>query len=431
MRKFLGYGMKLFYMINSKKLKIFLLIYLPVFYIIFFPTFIFKLSLQQGQLLLYVTFPILLIFYVFFGTKVVKIKNLFLVLIIVFLLNLLGIIFKLNIMENISMLITHFRYLIYAFILIVAYNIGLKLSINEKEFIILIKSIYISIIFFLIIQYFSNNMFTSTISNREIISYMGIQVGGPFIWSYALGFFFIFGYFYMFLKFVFKTYDFYILINFLVLCIILIFTQSKAVYISIFLLSLITLFFINFTYKVTITSKIRINIIVSILFLSLIMIIINNLDQLYNISRFIDYFETGDVDASTTTRLNQLSNIYASLQSNLFFGQPLYNIVIENAYGYYLYNFGIIGFICYITVLVIINYLNYKIFKYYNEINNKEMIIISYSMYMLTLSIFIFSLAASILDGHKMAYLFWFILGLYYSIIYNKKGKINELFRHK
>jgi O-antigen ligase len=260
---------------------------------------------------------------------------------------------------------------------------------------------------------------------------MGIQIGGPFVWSYVLGFFLIFAYFYLFLNIVFRPYSYKNFFKLILLLAILIFTQSKSVYLSLLLLTIITIMFIFFAKKLCLRKKIIIAIIIIIINIFFIFIILNNIDYLHNIARFLNYFEGGNIDSSTKTRLNQLLHVYSSLKSNVFFGYPTSNIIIENAYGYYLYYFGIIGFVGYLIILFSINYINYKIFKYFNKLNNMNMIILSYSFLMFTLSIYIFSLAASILDGHKASYLFWFILGIYYSIIYNyKENMLNEIFKN-
>ncbi|HCT1400518.1 TPA: hypothetical protein OTO79_003805, partial [Morganella morganii] len=147
-----------------------------------------------------------------------------------------------------------------------------------------------------------------------------------------------------------------------------------------------------------------------------------NLDSLGNISRFLDGFNDNTLDQSTQTRINQLSNIKMTIENNIVFGYPLNTIVIENAFGYYFYNYGLIGIISYIILLLTLCIKAWNIVIYENKYSNNpysQSIAIGFLCFYI--STIIFSLGSSPIDGHKISYYFWTITGLFLGTM-----KINE-----
>ncbi|WP_228197978.1 hypothetical protein [Poseidonibacter antarcticus] len=139
-------------------------------------------------------------------------------------------------------------------------------------------------------------------------------------------------------------------------------------------------------------------------------------------------YSDGNSDVSTKTRLKQLSSIWITLDNNMLLGTPLdVDLIIENAYGHYLYYYGIFGLLnllLLIFFIIIKLYLNLKfIFKNTIDIRHRS---IGISMFLSGFSLLIFSLAGSPLDANKSSYLFLLILGMYSAAIYNFRNDNNN-----
>ena len=402
-------------------------LYFLLCYIVFFPTYMLGFTTNQGQILLFISFPIILLIVLFFKKprfNLIYTTETKLIL-TVFILILFPIISKLDII-NYQLTFAHFRYLAYTIVFVLSFNISYSFKTDFDK----IKQLQIligwSIFIFVILQAVGNeNIIIRWITERSIENYRGFRIGGPFDWSYTMAFsltpilFMLIGcYFTVGLTFSQK-------ILLAVLFILVLLAQSKAAYISILLTFIISLLFFNGYFSLK--TKFKILIFTSTVITSTTIYIVNNLDDFGNIKRFIEFIFNSGTDGSTQHRLHQLSYLEYTIKNNILFGFPKLYIVIENAYGYYFYTYGVIGLICYISLMVYFLTSAYKILK--NSKNKAyNSIAVAYGMVIYIFTAFIFSLANSPLDGHKASYYFWFLNGVFfgsYHYIRNNKTTSN------
>lgn len=411
------------------KINIKIFFYFLGIYIVFFPTFLNGMSLFEGQKILYLSVPLLLIiFFILMKKKKIFINDLAYILLFIFLIQIMSIGFKIELINSFGDFLNYFRYLIYFLIFTITYSIGIYTNIKLQDVYNIIKLLFYLILFYLFINFIYPSILSS-INPRPLITWNGLQIGGPFIWSYSLGFFFIL-IFFTFIKFNnlnFLKKDIY---SFLLLSFILIMTQSKAVYLSILIIGILFFIFYFKDKNISFNKKFKIWVISLVMIILLIFLIINNLELLGNIYNFINGISNDNPDSSTAGRLRQLSYLNYTIDNNILFGYPYVDIVIENAYGYYLYNFGLIGLLSYLFLIIFLLTKNFRLIKKYQYtifLSNSEKALL-FGFWAYTFSIAFFSLGSSILDGHKSGYLFWLLLALYHSSIYNlKKEKIENI----
>ncbi|WP_152968294.1 O-antigen ligase family protein [Pseudoalteromonas sp. P1-25] len=262
------------------------------------------------------------------------------------------------------------------------------------------------------------------ITNREAIGRLGFRIGGPLVWSYSLGFILLPVVFLAFTNMFKGIASKQLWLLFTLLILIILAGQSKAAYLA-YMTNFLFFCYLGFKYG---RGKTMLSIFVLlILFLSmLIAYVVANLEDFGNIERFVSSITSNANDASTQTRLNQLSYIALTLDNNPYLGYPLEYVIIENGYGYYLYNYGLLGLLTYLGVLI---YFFYKAwvsvrlvhFTDYDQRGKS----VSLAYFSLILGAVVFSLANSPLDGHKVAYFFWTLSGLYYGAIYSTEVQTN------
>ncbi len=405
--------------INKNSFHTFLVLSILI-YIIFFPTFAFNFSLSEGQILLYISLPAIFLVSILIYKKI-KIDRIATTLIFILIFNILSLAPKLSYV-SIDLVFGNLRYLAYSIVYIFSYNLSIKYRISHTS---IINSIQISlflIFIFLLFQYFEiNQQLTSYITNRGLSDYYGFRIGGPFIWSYSLGFYLILPFFISLSLLLTQSKN--ILFNAIVsltCLLIFILTQSKSIYIS--LLFSIIVFYIIVIGKNKLGRNLLLLVPILLVLIYSYQYIYHNIEEFGNINRFFVSIAEGGIDESTQTRISQINNI----NQITVFGSPESSIIIENAYGYYLYHNGLLGLFMYIFIVGHIILKNYSAYKRALKTNMKDynLIAISIAFFMFSLSLIFVSLSQSPLDGHKTSYLFWVLLGCYQGSIYIKNKEI-------
>jgi O-antigen ligase len=387
--------------------------------VIFFPTFAVPGDTLAGQRILYIAFPLALLFAlsvtVLLGNRLL-VSSLGYVLVFAFIIYSISIVPKLPYIDG-RLLATHWRYLAYAAVFISAYNLSAqyKLSVTTLEKILV--SALLLILLFVLAQAIQPNLpILRYISNRPIIGNLGVQIGGPFVWSYSLGHFLILVAFLLFARLWLGPPRF-IHASLLAACLVLVaLSQSKAVYLAFFVLFSAFFAFTLGARKIVRHSKFLLPLAITLGLAASVFAYFG--PELGNIARFIDSMSAGGVDASTQTRLNQIGAVTQTIAANPWFGYPTSHLVIENAYGHYLYYFGLIGLIVYFFVLAAICFVNYRIMRISFElVQMKQLRPLGIGFLAYSVSTVILSLAYAPLDGHKSAYVFWFLLGCYHGVV--------------
>ncbi|MCK8137044.1 O-antigen ligase family protein [Pseudoalteromonas sp. 2CM28B] len=387
--------------------------------IVFFPTYIGGLSLHAGQKFLYLLFPLFIILFLI-GRRKVEIPTISVVLFILFVFFLITVISKVEFI-NIQIALAHFRYLAYFFVFTVSYNIARRFKVTLGELRGALICLVSIILLFVIAQLLLPELIMKFgITNREGIGRLGLRIGGPFVWSYSYGFA-LMPIFYMIYFSLVKgdaNLNLILLLGLILLTVLA--GQSKAAYLA-YVAAFI--FFIPMSYRYGNKKH------ASIFLLSLLLIVLAlgvyvaaNLEEFGNIHRFIVALSSEGADASTQTRLNQLFYIKKTLDENILLGYPINYIIIENGYGYYLYNYGVVGLLCYLSLLCFLFLSAYKAVhlahKNCNLTNNDKTVTLGYLAFVI--GAIVFSLANSPLDGHKVAYFFWTFSGLFWGSFKNQ-----------
>lgn len=387
--------------------------------IVFFPTYIGGLSLHTGQKVLYLLFPLFSILFLIRRRKI-EIPTVSVVLFILFLFFLFTIISKVEFI-NIQIALAHFRYLAYFFVFTISYNISRSFKITLGQLRVALIYLVSIILLFVITQLLLPELVMKLgITNREGIGRLGLRIGGPFVWSYSYGFALIPIFYMIYFSLVKGDANFKLI---LLLCLILLSVlagQSKAAYLA-YVIAFI--FFIPMSYKYG--NKKHASVFLLVLFLMILALgvyVSANLEEFGNIHRFIVALSSEGSDASTQTRLNQLLYINKTIDENILLGYPISYIVIENGYGYYLYNYGVVGLLCYLSLLCFLFLSAYKAVhvahKNWNLSNNDKTVTLGYLAFVI--GAIVFSLANSPLDGHKVSYFFWTFSGLFWGSFKNQ-----------
>ncbi|WP_018415241.1 hypothetical protein [Teredinibacter turnerae] len=391
--------------------------------IVYFPTYVGGMGLHAGQKILYLLYPafsLILIIVLACKKKLICIDSISILLILLFAIYLFSILSKFLFID-LRLALAHFRYLAYFIVYFCLFNISVNTNLNvytlNKALIIL----SISIIVFILAQFIiPDSVKLLGVTNRDAIGRLGFRVGGPIVWSYGLAFVLTPVVSYLLVLNLYKVHISGLLLL-LVLLLIILGGQSKAAYLSFILTSLIIIGIIFGSRLVGNKKKFVIAIAFLLFVGGVSMFIASHLESLGNIARFVSALEGDGVDASTQTRLSQLGFIKLSLENNILFGYPEYYLIIENAYGYYLYNYGIIGLISYLLVMLGIWYKSWAIcLSVLKEKANISIVFLSIAAVCFATSAFVFSLASSPLDGHKTAYFFWSFYALYFGFFAKK-----------
>ncbi|GEM_PF-5629919 len=385
--------------------------------IVFFPTYIGGMSLHTGQKFLYILYPlaaVTLIFFIGVKYKKISIDSVSLVLIAFFSLLLASALAKSTFLD-VRLLMAHFRYLAYFLIYVGLYNYITRRPLPGTSFIKGVIFLALIILIFIIVQLLQPSLVEPLgISNRHGIDHLGFRIGGPMVWSYGLAFILIPIYSYILIS-IFICLKLRDALFFLVLVLTILGGQSKAAYLAITFCALILLFLSGFLVN---TSRIvKIN---ALFFTCLLLIgsfVFINLDSFGNIARFAETLSGSGVDASTQTRLNQLSHLEYTIENNIWLGYPKHYVVIENAYGYYFYNYGILGLLGYFLVMAFIFLRSWRLFFIFKKkYGDSPLTKLSAAALCFAFSAFVFSLANSPLDGHKTAYFYWSFFAIYFGI---------------
>lgn len=394
--------------------------------IVFFPTYAGGMGLAAGQKVLYVFYPLLLVgLFLCFKNKIkFLLPNSAVVIFIAFCIFVFSLISKLEFI-NTQILLGHFRYLAYFSIFLLTYNLAVNFNITLENLYLPIIYVGLLVIVFVIAQLIAPEVILKLgITNREAIGRLGFRIGGPLVWSYSLGFILLPVVFLVFTNMFKGIASKGLWLFFTLLILIVLAGQSKAAYLA-YMTNFLLFCYLGFKYG---RGKTMLSIFVLlILFLSmLIAYVVANLEDFGNIERFVSSITSNANDASTQTRLNQLSYIALTLDNNPYLGYPLEYVIIENGYGYYLYNYGLLGLLTYLGVLM---YFFYKAWVSVKLVNipsyDQRGKSVSLSYLSLVLGAVVFSLANSPLDGHKVAYFFWTLSGLYYGAIYSTPVQTN------
>lgn len=386
-------------------------------FIIYFPTFFGGMSLFVGQKILYLLYPcfaLCLLFYVLVLGRLVKFDAVSLAMFFIFFVFLIAVLSKMSFI-NTQIILAHFRYSSYFIIYLGVYNFAFVSRITSKEFEKILLFVGGSVVVFVIVQLVAPDYITILgITNREGVDHLGFRIGGPLVWSYALGFVLMPAILYVMYRLIFR-FEFRLFFLLMLLLLIILGGQSKASYLALLLcIGLVMMF----SYRlVSVRRGFTLSLIVIGLLILLVGYVVANLEEFGNIARFANAISSGQADASTNTRLSQLSMIQITFENNFLFGYPLYYRVIENAYGYYLYNYGFVGLVLYGIIMTLISVKSWKIFfTVLSSKNSSVSVVLAASMACYSLCPFVFSLANSPLDGHKTAYFFWSCFAAYFGL---------------
>lgn len=391
--------------------------------IVFFPTYVFG-GLLTGQRILYLAYPLIcggvFLFVSFSQPKIYlhwfsKFMLGCAVVLVVTIVSKIGYISE-------HTVVTHLRYFAYATIFTLVYSVARRLSVFPEDIGVVMNSLFFLIAFFIALQFFNFIPgVLATITPRSLHTWRGVQIGGPIVWSYGLGFLLLPIFYFNLAKLTASKFQFKSAIILASTGLIFVYTQSKALYLA------IAVTFAVFLFVTLVRRRIRIRdffLGAAVLFLvvNAFSYVLRNIEDFGNINRFLAALQEDELDASTRSRVHQVGYAFDVLDINPLFGAPEERVIIENAYGYYLYNFGIIGLLVYGVVLSALLLTHWRILKHMRKhVASTDARALSIGMLMYVLGAFAISLAASPLDGHKSAYLFWTFNALYLAAVENMR----------
>ena len=305
----------------------------------------------------------------------------------------------------------------------------MRSNICAEQYFFLLRTFSWLIIFFFIFQFIAPDLALKTgVSNRKIISWLGVNIGGPLIWSYAYTFVTVVITFSLIWLVLEKRASFMEKTLLIILFITIAISQSKAAYLAYFFLIIFAIC-IGYRFANKRASTAILFYSFALMFFSGIYIYLN-LEEFGNVARFINGIQGTGTDESTETRLKQLSNLKLVIENNIMFGFPSNYKIIENAYGYYFYNYGLLGLALYILTMTLVTLKAWKCFKYSikhsSHINIKAFY---FGLVCFSISTFVFSLGSSPIDGHKTSYFYWLLIGLSFGSISLQKKKYKR-FKH-
>lgn len=401
---------------------------LLLLYLVFYPTFLLANSAGESQVYLFVSFPAILIFFYLLlssGSSLLKINAAAISILISFFLLFSTIVSKLDFIDF-RLILSHIRYLSYFVVFAVSVNLAFRSRMTIEHLWAVILFISAAIMAFILLQIlFPGNVMVATVTNRAASDWLGYRIGGPFVWSYALAFCLIPVFATLFAKSLMQPFS-YFRVAFLILISAVIFGgQSKAAYLAYGLIAL-------FVPMLCVLRGSRPGTIISLgfMYLSLLALssfMLNNLSDFGNIARALQSLADGTFDASTQTRLNQLSLAMVTVDRNLLFGHPEEHIIIENAYGHYLFTFGLVGLMVFIALLSRLAFLVSAELRWLRQYDvGGQYVPLAVGMLMFVLSVFVFSVGSSPIDGHKTSYYFWALLGAFFGVVQRLRASISS-----
>ena len=316
--------------------------------------------------------------------------------------------------------VKHIQYILISTVFIAVSSISRYCSLDcVKLYKVMRVLLYLCLIFIVFQLLGIGKTFTTLINEYGIFNY-GFRIGGPLIWSYELGFFLV--------PFIFSITAYMIIGSFtfkycllLLSCILItILTQSKSTYLNIVFNILI--FMGYFSFRTIVTFKFNKKILfIALLFIfffsAIILYIRDNVDNFEHIHRFFSGLIQGGLDASTRSRIRQISMIQHTIENNILFGYPFGEVHIENAYAYSLYRFGLVGLTLYLLLILFIIKRNYSIVRAFFKCNvSIEGKAISIGFLAFSISVITTSLSNLPLEAAtKLGYLFWSLHAMYYA----------------
>lgn len=395
-------------------------------FICFFPTYLLSEDLHTGQTILFLIYPFFICFiYLITRGKQTQffIPNMGYYLLGFACIFIFTIISKLSFIDFKGM-INHARFLAYAVIFCFSYNIAKNINLSEQQ---LIKSLYLlaSLLILFVCMHVAipNNAFVSSQTPRAAIDYTGFRIGGPLEWSYIFAFtltpILILG-IDQFLRGK-KKVSLFILVS--ALFVIVMLAQSKAAYLATIVVLFLYTCFSFLHYK---KNALLISIIVFVLSIAVYSFIAFS-EQFAHIWGFIEGLQSGQSDASTRARVNQISTIEITLENAILTGYPIVYKIIENAYGHYLYYYGVIGLITYISFICVLWLDTYYKTKWVFLSRNGKDTSLALGMLAFITALPIYALSSSPTDAHKASYFFFTLFGIYFGVFDLYKDKLNSL----
>ncbi len=390
-----------------------------ILWVIWFPTYMFGESVSYSQKVLFLSLVVLCLVYLIpllLNRTINLPKGLaFLCLTMVTIMSM-----HFLITENSSSVIEFlnvFRYPTYLLILSVGtLGGGSDAEINKKYELPLTTAFNIIIFLelsFLVFQYnYPRHPFVMAFSRSHISSFLGIRLSGSFDWSYAFTFFLQFYCIYYFFIYIYKRSIFAFLL-FIATSIAIFTAQSRTGIGSYFLIMSYIMFFASKS-----KTKLIPKVIIVMMMVLIAIAVVSSDDFTYIKNKMVS--EHGKLNITRyLARQAQLRHILKSDGIELLFGNSkAEDLTIENAYGDYLYRYGVGGLICYLAfVAILIMSARWIVTIAYNQ-ENENLKALGMAIYGMTISVPLYSFACSPLDGHKISILYYLMFGFAYGKIY-------------
>ena len=380
--------------------------------ICFFPTYLVSDSLSVSQAVLFLTFPgflFLLYLVVRDNSRPFKLP------LQSWLLFSCGMVLFATIFSKVSfieplMVINHTRFFAYAVVYCLAYNIALHSKLTLHELRAALYVLVILLLMFTLLHIVSPESFVVKIQTpRAAIDYTGFRIGGPLEWSYIFAFV-ITPVLLMALHETFRGEAglLGVLVGFSLLMIVAL-SQSKSAYLATFTALFLYACFSLLNYRSN--KLLLISMAISLVAITYLLFAFS--EQFAHIWGFIESVESGQSDASTKARLNQISLISLTIDNALLTGYPVIYENIENGYAHYLYFYGVIGLTTYLVFMAAFWLDSYYRCKLSFAKQNGLKIGLPIGMLAFTTVAPIYALSASPIDSHKGAYFFFSVMALY------------------
>lgn len=401
-------------------------VFLVTILTIWYPTFIYEIDVYFSQKIFFALIAVLCLCYLVYSRKIKKlsIAPWFIVFPLIMLLHFL--IIESSTELKITEILNVARYPVYLMIASACYTSLVKGHIQDKIFFKLATIVILSQTIFIIIQHlFPEHDLVLLFSNQHLNTYHGARYGGTFDWSYSLCFVLVpVGIFFL-SESITKGKFVYLSLYFLALILVFV-SQSRVGIVSYVLLSVYTVILLGklYLFKVRFLSY-------AIALITLIILILYIGFNLFSesFSYLFDAYQQIKYEKYIryTARLDQMSNIFHMSGLELVFGGfGSSKMTIENAYGDYLFKYGILGvtiYVLFIGHLILKTFIDFiKNYRKGEVIGNSSVVI---SVHAMVLSVIPFSLAFSPIDAHKTAVYFFVFLGLYFST--QKSRRIKEV----
>ncbi|RZF79181.1 hypothetical protein EXT46_14915 [Pseudoalteromonas sp. CO325X] len=255
---------------------------------------------------------------------------------------------------------------------------------------------------------------------RLAIDFTGFRIGGPLEWSYIFAFCITPVLIMAIHETIRREGGTLSLILALLLMGTLLLSQSKSAYLATFCTLLLYLCFSFLNYR---SNKLLITL-VTLSACALTYTFITFSDQFAHIWGFIDSLESGQSDASTKARLNQISLIALTVENSILMGYPIIYENIENGFAHYLYFYGLIGLTAYLAFIGSFWFdCYYKCRQFFLMQKGKNMGLHLGILAFATV-VPIYALSASPTDSHKGAYFFFSLMAFYAGLI-DKNTKVS------